>query len=146
MVREEPPGAGPVAALRRGLAEVSAPVLALLAADLPFLRATQLRLLVDALDPPGPATAHPDAPSRAGALLLDDTGQAQWLTSCWRTAVLRDALAGYRGHSLHGLLRPLAPAGLRLPLAAGQPPPWLDCDTPDELTRARAWTGQEASR
>ena len=36
--REEPPGGGPVAALRRGLDEVSAPAVVLLAADLPFLR------------------------------------------------------------------------------------------------------------
>ncbi len=38
-VREEPPGSGPVAALRRGLEEVSAPAVVLAAADLPFLRA-----------------------------------------------------------------------------------------------------------
>ena len=136
MVCEEPAGAGPVTALRRGLAEVSAPLVALLAADLPFLRAAQLRLLAGTLGPAGPA----------GALLLDDTGQAQWLTSCWRTAVLRDALDGYRGYSLHGLLRPLRPAGIRLELAAGQPPPWLDCDTPDDLRQARAWAEQEAPR
>src|SRR3984957_20046680 len=39
-VREEPPAAGPVPALRRGLAEASAPWVAVLAADLPFLRAS----------------------------------------------------------------------------------------------------------
>src|SRR5258708_21334876 len=39
-VREEPPGAGPVPALRRGLAELGqAPWAAVVAADLPFLRA-----------------------------------------------------------------------------------------------------------
>jgi len=44
-VREEPPGSGPVPALRRGLAEVSAPTVLVLAADLPFLRARHLRAL-----------------------------------------------------------------------------------------------------
>jgi molybdopterin-guanine dinucleotide biosynthesis protein A len=45
-VREDPPGGGPVPALRRGLSEVTEPWLLLLAADLPFLSArllTQLR-------------------------------------------------------------------------------------------------------
>ena len=57
-VREEPPGAGPVPALRRGLDELghpadpgdpaAAPWLAVLAADLPFLRAAHLRALLAA--------------------------------------------------------------------------------------------------
>src|ERR1700677_590022 len=47
-VSEEPPGAGPVPALRRGLAEVSAPRVAVLAADLPFLRAAHIRALLEA--------------------------------------------------------------------------------------------------
>src|SRR4051812_25801730 len=37
-VREDPPGAGPIPALRAGLARVRAPWTAVLAADLPFLR------------------------------------------------------------------------------------------------------------
>ena len=39
VVREQPPGGGPVAALRAGLAEVGTDVVAVLAADLPFLTA-----------------------------------------------------------------------------------------------------------
>ena len=46
-VAEEPLGAGPVPALRRGLAEAAPPWLAVLAADLPFLRAV-LNLWKDA--------------------------------------------------------------------------------------------------
>src|SRR3954451_22611863 len=38
-VREEPPGGGPVAALAAGLPLVTAPLVAVLAADLPFLDA-----------------------------------------------------------------------------------------------------------
>lgn len=127
-VREKPPGSGPVPALRRGLAEVTAPVVAVLAADLPFLRARHLRPLVAAVGGGGD-----------GAIMLDDSGREQWLAGCWRTAVLRKAAAGYAGDSLYGLLAPLAPAMIRYDLAAGEAPPWLDCDTAEDLTRARQW-------
>jgi molybdenum cofactor guanylyltransferase len=127
-VREEPPGAGPVAALRRGLAEVTAPWLALLAADLPFLAD---RHLADLLA----------AGSRTGALgvvLADDDGRPQWLVGVWQAGPLRVGLAAYGGNSLGGLLAPLGPALLRLPAAGAGPAPWLDCDTPQELAAARA--------
>jgi molybdenum cofactor guanylyltransferase len=53
VVREDPPGGGPVPALRAGLAdsglaEVGAPWVVLLAADLPFLRAEHIRELMAA--------------------------------------------------------------------------------------------------
>ncbi len=142
-VQEEPPGAGPVPALRRGLAEVTAPAVALLAADLPFLRPWHLtRLLAAAgLAAPEPSAAgEPDAAGEpAGAVLTDGEGRPQWLAGCWRTARLRAATAAYGGNSLHGLLGPLAPQLLRYDLAAGEAPPWLDCDTPEDLRRAREW-------
>jgi len=135
-VREEPPGAGPVPALRRGLAEVDGPAhgraepwVAVLAADLPFLRAGHLRALLAA------AAGHD------GAVLADDGGRAQWLAGCWRTGTLRRAAAGYRGSSLHGLLAPLRPVSVSLPSGPGEPPPWLDCDTEQDLRRARDWRG-----
>jgi hypothetical protein len=40
LVREQPPGGGPVAAVRAGLADVSTDVVVVLAGDLPFLTAT----------------------------------------------------------------------------------------------------------
>ena len=166
-VREDPPGSGPIPALRRGLAEVSAPAVAVLAADLPFLRARHLRILLGAL-PAGPARpARPASPARQGAatsgvIMVDGGGRRQWLAGCWRTAVLRTAMQAYSGNSLRGLLEPLEPALLTpaqlgpaqsdpaqsdpaqsdpaqdgYDLARGEPPPWLDCDTADDLTRAR---------
>ena len=139
--REDPPGGGPVPALRRGLAEVSAPDVVLLAADLPFLRPVHVTRLLAALA--GPATR--------GAALLDASGQPQWLASGWPAAVLRAALEGYPGRSLRGVLGPLEPVLLPDETAAGEPPPWLDCDTADDLRVARAWatragTEQEATR
>ena len=73
--REDPPGRGPVAALRCGLAEVSAPDVVLLAADLPFLRPVHVTRLLAALA----------GPAARGAALLDASGTApvagQWLAS-----------------------------------------------------------------
>ena len=152
-MREEPAGGGPVAGLRCGLAEVSAPWLALLAADLPFLTGAQLAALVSghlvARDVPaecGPAAAPPLAGAGLpGVVLVDAAGRPQWLASWWRASSLRAALAAYDGDSLHGLLAPLSPALTRLDLAAGAAPPWLDCDTPDDLAAARrAWLAQAA--
>jgi molybdenum cofactor guanylyltransferase len=130
-VREDPPGAGPVPALRRGLAEVRAPWVALLAADLPFLRASHLRLVL--------ARVGDEGDRRAGVVMADLSGVPQWLISCWRSALLRDAMLGYRGASLHGLLRPLRPDFVGYQPAAGAAPPWLDCDTAADLDAARAW-------
>jgi molybdopterin-guanine dinucleotide biosynthesis protein A len=131
---EEPPGAGPVPALRAGLALVSEPWVILLAADLPFLRAGHLTLLL--------ADAR-RAPAASGAIFIDDDGRPQWLASCWKTAGLSSALAGYEGSSLAGLLGPLGPVEVRASVAVGSDvpgsaPPLLDCDTSDDLAAARA--------
>ena len=120
-VREDPPGSGPVPALRAGLAEVRAPWTVLLAADLPFLRPAHVAALLAAA-------------GEGGAVLVDRDGREQWLAGCWPTGPLRAALAAYRGGSLRGLLGPLGPVPVALP--AGERPPWYDCDTPDALLRA----------
>ena len=135
VVREEPPGAGPLPALRRGLAELAAlhgdtgdaGLVAVLAADLPFLRAAHLRALLAA------------AAGQDGAVLTDDDGRPQWLAGCWRAAVLHRAAGRYPGASLHGLLSPLNPVSVRIEPEPGEPPPWLDCDTEADVRRARDW-------
>jgi molybdenum cofactor guanylyltransferase len=127
--REDPPGCGPVAALACGLGQVSAPLVVLLAADLPFLRPAHVSRLLTAL-------AAQEAP---GVVLLDAGARPQWLVSGWLAARLRGALDRYPGSSLGGLLGPLDPVLLPDESAAGEPPGWLDCDTAADLRQARQW-------
>lgn len=134
VVRENPPGAGPVPALRRGLAEVTARWTFLLAADLPFLRESHL----------GSLRACAQAAGR-GAALTDETGQPQWLVGCWPASALREAIGGYQGGSLRGLLTPLDPVLLAAAPDQPGPPPWLDCDTPEDVRVARVWSSVPAS-
>jgi molybdenum cofactor guanylyltransferase len=153
-VREEPPGTGPVAGLRCGLAGVCAQWVAVLAADLPFLRAQHLVALLSAAGQPqpgtgsaaghdrAPATQHGAGQSQCGAILIDDSGHPQWLAGCWPAAALRGRLADYRGGSMRGLLDPLRPVRLSYLAGPDDPPPWLDCDTPGDLSQAREWARQ----
>jgi len=123
--REEPPGAGPVPALAAGLAAVRAQLVLVLAADLPFLDAGVVADLLAAIS------------GATGAVLVDDTGAEQWLVSAWRTPALRAGVAAASGGALRAVMAPLAP--VRLPAGGAVPPPWFDCDTPDDLDRAEAW-------
>ncbi|MGW0766019.1 NTP transferase domain-containing protein [Streptomyces sp. NPDC002676] len=127
--REEPPGAGPVAALEAGLRHTTAEHAVVLSADLPFLEAATVERLLTAL-----AAAGAD-----GALLTDADGRDQPLVAAYRTAALRRELAtlAEAHHGLTGLpLRRLTGA-LQLtrvpdPLAS------FDCDTWDDIADARA--------
>jgi molybdenum cofactor guanylyltransferase len=124
-VREHPPGGGPVAALRAGLPEVTTDVVVVLAGDLPFLTAAlvrELRLLL----------------TGDGVMVVDDTGRDQLLLGAWRTSALRPAVAGTSGPvPLRRVLAPLAVQRYRPAIELGSPPPWMDCDTPADLARAR---------
>ena len=97
LVRERPPGGGPVAALRAGLAEVPTDVVAVLAGDLPV---------------PHRRRSSPSSAPRLtgdGVLVVDDGGRDQYLLGVWRTAALRAAAAGAEGPtSLRRVLAPLA--------------------------------------
>jgi molybdopterin-guanine dinucleotide biosynthesis protein A len=130
-VREDPPGAGPVPALRAGLAEVRAPWAAVLAADLPFLRAEH----VDEL--------RRQAHGRSGAILVDDDDRPQWLTGVWCVTDLLGALDVYRAGSLRGLMAPLGPARVRAP--AGERPAWYDCDTQADVETASRMIGENSA-
>lgn len=122
-VREDPPGSGPVPAVRAALPRVGAPWVALLAADLPHVTAAHVGRLREA------------AAAGSGALFVDAEGREQWLAGVWRTAALRAALETYDGGSLKGVLGPLSPERVTAP---GDPEPWADCDTPEDLAAARA--------
>jgi molybdopterin-guanine dinucleotide biosynthesis protein A len=126
LVRETPPGGGPVPALRAGLAAVPSDVVAVLAGDLPFLTPELLGALRERL-------------TGDGVLVVDDTGRDQLLLGVWRTEALRAAVAGGGGPtSMRAVLAPLAVRRYRPPATPGRPAPWTDCDTPAELARARA--------
>lgn len=121
--REEPPGGGPLAALAAGLELVRDDVVLLLAADLPFLTPAATQQLLDALG------GHDGA-------VLSDGERPQWLCSAWRTQRLRDSLVGLdpAGLPLRAALGGLSAVQVTSPLL---PPPWTDCDTPEDLRRAR---------
>lgn len=132
LVRERPPGGGPVAALRAGLPEVSTDVVAVLAGDLPFLTAGLISELRAQLD-------------RDGVLVVDDGNRDQLLLGMWRTDALRAAVSGAREPtSMRRVLAGLAVRRVRPAAVPGQPPPWLDCDTPADLARARRLASGEA--
>jgi molybdopterin-guanine dinucleotide biosynthesis protein A len=124
--REEPPSGGPVAAIAAGLELVTAPVVVVLAGDLPFLTTTTVHALLEA------------KADRDGALLVDETGRDQLLVSAWRTDALRAALPGTpAGARLGAVLAGLDAARVTIRLDPGAPPPWFDCDTEQDLASAR---------
>ncbi len=132
VTREEPPGGGPVAALAAGLLAVRAPAVATLAADLPFLDAATVLELRSALAAAGGAVA----------LLVDGGGRDQPLCALWRTDALRAALArvgGPAGVSLRAVVAAAPGEVLRRVVTRDGPPPWFDCDTDEDLSRARGW-------
>ncbi|GAA1635644.1 molybdenum cofactor guanylyltransferase [Catellatospora bangladeshensis] len=131
LTREEPPGGGPVAALAAGAAHLPAAGLVLItAADLPFLTADAIGALADSL------TGETDRSAAPGvALFVDNGGRRQHLCAMWRIAALRAALpADPHGASMRRLLDGVDVA--QVAWAGDGPPPWYDCDTPDELARA----------
>lgn len=130
--REDPPGAGPAAATAAGLALVpdGVPLVALLAADLPFLTAAAVLRLRKAVA----ATATDDA-----AVYVDRDGNRQFLCAVWRATALRSRLAASGRLSGQSLKRLYAAANVTEISHQGDPPPWYDCDTGADLTHAERW-------
>jgi molybdopterin-guanine dinucleotide biosynthesis protein A len=127
--REDPPGAGPLAALDAGLRHTAAEHVVVLSADLPFLDAGTVRRLRAAL-----AASGAD-----GALLTDADGRDQPLVAAYRAGALRRELAALT--AAHGTL-----TGLPLRRLTGaldlirvpDPVASFDCDTWDDIASARA--------
>jgi len=128
--REDPPGGGPVAALAAGLPATTAPVVVVLAADLPAI-APAVPHLIAALPPHG------------AAVLTDGDGRANYLAAAWRRATLAAALTAVGpadGAPMRAVIA-AAPHVVPVPDTGG----WgRDCDTWDELARARAASGGDA--
>ncbi|MGW5660062.1 NTP transferase domain-containing protein [Streptomyces sp. NPDC003758] len=127
--REEPPGAGPVAALEAGLKRTTAADAVVLSADLPFLTERTVRRLLDALRASG----------AEGAVLTDPEGRDQPLVAAYRTAALRRELArlttehtGLTGLPLRRLVAGLDLTRISDPVAS------FDCDTWDDIATARS--------
>jgi molybdopterin-guanine dinucleotide biosynthesis protein A len=138
--REEPPGGGPVAAIAAGLVRVRAPVVVVLAADLPFLTAATVGSLLAALG--GDTDTNADTATDV-AVLVDDADHDQRLVAAWRASALRSrlgALGEPAGQAVRALFDGASVVRVGAVHAAGRPPPWLDCDTGDDLRRAREWT------
>ncbi|MEU7756601.1 NTP transferase domain-containing protein [Micromonospora sp. NPDC049171] len=162
VVREDPPGGGPVAAAAAGLAllETDIVLVALLAADLPLLTRAAIGDLLAHLAEESPrhaASARPDAAPAIGsglvesgrrpdgACFVDGDGRRQSLCGVWRVAALRaalDRLTVERGGSLSGAPVRALLAGLvvrEVPWSGEGPPPWFDCDTDEDVRRAEEW-------
>ncbi|MGZ9839629.1 NTP transferase domain-containing protein [Tsukamurella ocularis] len=124
VVREDPPGGGPLAAIAAGLAALprDARTVAVLAADLPEVAASDLARLA----------ALRAATGAPVALAEDPLGRAQYLLAVWDARALRAAVTGIdrtAGGPVRAIVPPDAPR-VRLPL--------LDIDTPADLARAQA--------
>jgi molybdopterin-guanine dinucleotide biosynthesis protein A len=125
--REDPPGAGPVAALAAGLELTQTAHVLVLAADLPFLTAEPVHSL------------WVSAAGHDGAVLIDRAGKDQWLAACYRREALTtaiDRLAAERGGTAGlSLKRLLAGFDLaRVPDPDGQS---FDCDTWEDVGHVR---------
>lgn len=127
--REDPPGAGPVAALDAGLRHTTADAVVVLSADLPFLEVATVRRLLTALR----------AGDAEGVLLSDADGRDQPLVAAYRASALRRELTALtKEHgSLTGLPLRRLTAALDL-TRVPDPVASFDCDTWDDLATARA--------
>ncbi|MFF2567556.1 DUF6457 domain-containing protein [Streptomyces sp. NPDC058084] len=122
------PDAGPA---RPGGSGLSADLVLVLSADLPFFDAGTARRLVDAL------AAAPGAEAVVG---VDAEGREQPLVAAYRAAALRRELAGAaaeRGR-LDGLPLRRITAGLRLVRIPAEASASFDCDTWEDIAAARA--------
>lgn len=121
--REEPPGGGPVAAVAAGLAHVEAPVVVVLAVDLPFVTGEIVTRLIER------CSADVDA-----ALVEDEGGARQPLLAAYRVPSLRSRLVHLgdpSGASMRTLTGDMTVVTLSAPHEA------RDIDTSEDLERAQ---------
>jgi molybdopterin-guanine dinucleotide biosynthesis protein A len=129
--REEPPGGGPVAAIAAGLARSSAPVVVVLAGDLPFVTRPLVDRLVEAVS------------DGDGAVLVDAGEHRQPLAGAYRRAALLAALGGLGSPADKPVHRLVAP--LRLAHVPDREAASADCDTWQDVRAARAREGARST-
>ncbi|MEU5908009.1 NTP transferase domain-containing protein [Micromonospora sp. NPDC047527] len=148
VTREDPPGGGPVAATAAGLAllDPDTALVALLAADLPLLTRAAIGELLTHLTAGLVASEVESGPEQIdGVCFVDTGGRRQSLCGVWRVAALRSGLArlsAERDGSLAGAPVRALLAGLvirEVPWVRSGPPPWFDCDTDEDVRRAKEW-------
>ncbi|MBF6063236.1 NTP transferase domain-containing protein [Nocardia terpenica] len=127
-VQEVPAGSGPVAAIATGLraldeCDFPADLVVVLAADLPFLTVAAVDELI----------GHATESGADAVFAADESGRPQYLVGVWRRTALLTGLE--RLDSLvNQPMKALVPVGtMMVPL-----PGAADCDTPDDVRRARA--------
>ncbi|WP_433683164.1 NTP transferase domain-containing protein [Nocardia sp. CA-119907] len=127
-VREVPPGSGPVAAVGAGLRALgptAAPLVVVLAADLPFLSKTTVPELI----------RHGTESGADAVFAADESGRPQYLIGVWRRTALAGALARLES-LINQPMKALIPADTITVTMAGI----ADCDTEEQVRRARlAW-------
>ena len=145
--RERPAGSGPAAALVHALTLVRRPHVVVLAVDAPFTASAVPRLLeavgVGAGTRDAVATRYA-AEAPEAAMLVEETGRRQPLIACYVSEALRRRANGQRwiDRSVHSFVE-----GLRVVEVEALGAESLDCDTPDDVEKARslAATGQGAA-
>ena len=135
--QEEPPGGGPVAGVDAALALVVAPVVVVLATDLPMVGALPVALVRSLVD----------APLKDAVLSMDVSGRPQQLCAAYRTDALRAAIAeggtatGVAMREVVGRLRTstlsIIARGEQRGETVAVDPTW-DIDTPEDLHRLEA--------
>ncbi|MUN06824.1 NTP transferase domain-containing protein [Agromyces luteolus] len=148
VVREEPPFSGPAAGVAAGVAalpprpgvagedaaagDAAADAVLLLAGDLPFV--------AEAIPPLLAAFVGADAARADGAMIVDETGRAQYLTAVVRRAALDDAIAAagrLEGASMRRLVAALRLVDVALPGRAT-----MDVDTWADARAVGATAGE----
>ncbi|MEV0297897.1 NTP transferase domain-containing protein [Nocardia sp. NPDC050710] len=124
-VREVPPGAGPVAAIEAGLRALSAdaaPLVVVLAADMPFLTEAAIAKLL----------RHEAETGADAVFAADESGRPQYLIGVWRRTALVAALDSL-DTLINQPMKALIPADTVMVGVSGV----ADVDTHDEVRRAR---------
>ncbi|MQY20066.1 NTP transferase domain-containing protein [Nocardia macrotermitis] len=127
-VQEVPAGAGPVAAISTGLKALAdcdfpADLLVVLAADMPFLNGAAIDALI----------ARATESGADAVFAADESGRPQYLVGVWRRTALHAGIERLDAPVNQPMKALIPETALLLPLSD-----ITDCDTPDDIARARA--------